>query len=131
MTAREWLLDTNVLLMALINPDVLPMSIRALLQDRGESIYFSVASIWEVAIKYSLGREDFDFEPQDIRQLAIQTGFTELPVESIHCYPLAHMDWHHRDPFDRLLVAQAKSIPAFLLTTDGTLQRYSELVRVI
>nr|VFJ74690.1 MAG: PIN domain nuclease, a component of toxin-antitoxin system (PIN domain) [Candidatus Kentron sp. FW] len=132
MLVRKWLLDTNVLLAALINPEILSEDTKALLQDRGNTIYFSAASIWEIAIKYSLGREDFDFEPQDIHQLAIETGFMELPVESMHCYPLARMVWHHRDTFDRLLVAQAQSIPAFILTTDSVLRRYSsELIKVV
>ena len=129
---RKWLLDTNVLLAALINPGILPEDAKALLQDRRNTIYFSAASIWEIAIKHSLVREDFDFEPQDIHQLAIETGFTELPVESMHCYPLGQMVWHHRDPFDRLLVAQARSIPAFILTTDSVLRHYSsELIKVV
>jgi len=131
MATGKWLLDTNVLLISLITPGKLPTDIKALLQDRRNTIYFSAVSIWEIAIKRSLGRDDFDFEPQDIHRLAIDTGFTELPVESLHCYPVGRMAWHHRDPFDRLLVAQAQSLPVFMLTTDAILQRYSELVRVI
>nr|VFJ45346.1 MAG: PIN domain nuclease, a component of toxin-antitoxin system (PIN domain) [Candidatus Kentron sp. DK]VFJ61849.1 MAG: PIN domain nuclease, a component of toxin-antitoxin system (PIN domain) [Candidatus Kentron sp. DK] len=131
MTTEKWLLDTNVLLIALISPGRLPADARALLQNRRNTVYFSAVSIWEIAIKRSLGRDDFDFEPQDIHRLAIETGFTELPVKSRDCYPIARMAWHHRDPFDRLLVAQAQSLPAFLLTTDTILQRYSELVHVV
>ncbi|MDD2685151.1 MAG: type II toxin-antitoxin system VapC family toxin, partial [Gallionella sp.] len=92
------------------------------------TVYFSSASIWEIAIKRSLNRADFDFSPEDIHRLALDTGFAELPVKGEDCYPLVNLPWHHRDPFDRLLIAQAQSIPAYLLTTDGVLSQYSELV---
>jgi len=108
MPRPKWLLDTNVLLTALIDPKMLPEDTETLLQDRKNTIYFSAASIWEIAIKYSLGHKSFDFKPQDIHRLATETGFTELPIESMHCYPLTQMVWHHRDPFDRLLVAAGK-----------------------
>ena len=125
------LLDTNILLAATINPDVLPVEVQKQLSDPTCTVFFSVASIWEIAIKRSLGRESFDFEPEDIYGLAMETGFTELPVVSRHCFALTHLTWHHRDPFDRLLVSQAQSIPAYLLTADNVLEQYSQLVRKI
>lgn len=131
MAGQKWLLDTNILLAALIKPEVLPTDTQALLQNPASTVYFSAASLWEIAIKHSLGRDDFDFLPEDIHQLALQTGFTELTIAASHSYAIAHMAWHHRDPFDRLLVAQAQSIPAYLLTTDAALEQYSELVRRI
>ena len=131
MPAQKWLLDTNVLLAALIKPEVLPPETQTLLQDPGTIVYFSAASLWEIAIKCSLGRDDFNFLPEDIHQLALQTGFTELPVAASHSYAIVQMPWHHRDQFDRLLVAQAQSLPAYLLTTDSVLEQYSELVRKI
>lgn len=128
MVGHVYLLDTNVLLAALLAPERLPQEVAAGLSDASNTVYFSAASIWEVAIKRSLKRENFDFSPQDIHRLALDTGFAELMVGGAHCYPLADMPWHHRDPFDRLLVAQAQSLPAYLLTTDGVLSQYSELV---
>lgn len=128
---QKWLLDTNVLLAALIKPEILPLDTQMLLQNPASTVYFSAASLWEIAIKHSLGRDDFAFLPEDIHQLALQTGFTELAIAASHSYAIAHMPWHHRDPFDRLLVAQAQSIPAYLLTTDAALEQYSELVRRI
>jgi PIN domain nuclease of toxin-antitoxin system len=109
-------------------PERLPESVRATLQDPGNEVLFSAASIWEIAIKHSLGRDGFDFEPEDIEQLALDTGFRELPVRAAHCHAVARMAWHHRDPCDRLLVAQAQMLPARLLTTGGLLPRYSELI---
>ena len=122
------MLDTNVLLAALLAPERLPPEVVAGLTDASNTVYFSAASIWEIAIKRSLNRADFDFSPEDIHRLALDTGFTELPVKGEDCYPIASLPWHHRDPFDRLLVAQAQSLPAYLLTTDDMLSRYSELV---
>jgi PIN domain nuclease of toxin-antitoxin system len=131
MPAQKYLLDTNILLAALITPDILPMEIQAQLQDPKNSILFSAASIWEIAIKRSLGRNDFNFQPEDIQSLALETGFTELSIQSNHFHRLVEMPWHHRDPFDRLLVSQTQSIPAYLLTSDALLANYSELVRVV
>ncbi len=128
MTAHVYLLDTNVLLATLLAPERLPQEVIAGLSDSSNTVYFSSASIWEVAIKRSLHRDDFDFSPEDIHQLALDTGFTELMVKGEDCYPIAKLPWHHRDPFDRLLIAQAQSLPAHLLTTDGVLSRYSDLV---
>ncbi|MEQ1526364.1 MAG: type II toxin-antitoxin system VapC family toxin [Gallionella sp.] len=128
MTAHVYLLDTNVLLATLLAPERLPQEVVAGLSDSSNTVYFSSASIWEVAIKRSLNRDDFDFSPEDIHRLALDTGFTELMVKGEDCYPIAKLPWHHRDPFDRLLIVQAQSLPAYLLTTDGVLSRYSDLV---
>ncbi|MDD2774658.1 MAG: type II toxin-antitoxin system VapC family toxin [Gallionella sp.] len=114
--------------MVLLAPERLPKQVAADLENPNNRVYFSSASIWEVAIKRSLNRVHFDFNPQDIHQLALETGLTELPVKGEHCYPLTDLPWHHRDPFDRLLIAQAQSLPAYLLTTDGVLHQYTELV---
>ncbi|MDH2916781.1 MAG: type II toxin-antitoxin system VapC family toxin [Gallionella sp.] len=128
MTAHVYLLDTNVLLAALLAPERLPPEVVAGLTDSSNTVYFSAASIWEVAIKRSLNRTDFNFLPEDIHRLALDTGFTELRVKGEDCYPLVNLPWHHRDPFDRLLIAQSQSLPAYLLTTDGVLSQYTELV---
>jgi PIN domain nuclease of toxin-antitoxin system len=131
MNETKLLLDTNILLAALIDPDALPLEIQGQLRDPAVTVLFSAASIWEIAIKRSLGREDFDFRPEDIQKLALETGFLEVPIHASHCHPVTDLPWHHRDPFDRLLVAQALTLPAYLLTRDGMLAKYSDLVRVV
>ena len=128
MANQAYLLDTNILLSATIAPARLPAQGRRWLCDPRNAIHFSAANIWEIAIKRSLSREAFDFDPQDIQRLALETGFTELPILGEHCHALATMAWHHRDPFDRLLVAQAQALPAYLLTSDRQLAAYGELV---
>ncbi len=131
MAQRTLLLDTNILLCALISPEKLNAEIQAQLTNSENNIYFSAVSIWEIAIKTSLNKADFDFSPQDIHALALQTGFTELPMESSHTFAVSSLPWHHRDPFDRLLIAQALAMPAYLLTSDAQLKAYSELVQIV
>lgn len=101
------------------------------LVDRGNQVFFSAASIWEIAIKASLERPDFIHDAQRTLQLARQTGFAELPVSSEAALRVRHLPWHHSDPFDRLLIAQAQQMPARLLTADSQLAVYSELVELI
>ena len=131
MDGHTFLLDTNVLLYALIAPDRLPEQTRNDLSQGQNRVLFSVASLWEIAIKSSLNRKDFSFNSTDIEELAEKTGFEILPILSEHCHAVAELPWHHRDPFDRLLIAQAMSLPAYLLTTDSMLPPYSALVRQI
>ena len=100
----------------------------ALLEDREHEVLFSAASIWEMSIKAALGRADFRVSPQTIVDEARSTGFVELPVRIAAALRVATLPHHHRDPFDRLLVAQAMTEPATLYTADAKLEVYSELV---
>ena len=125
------LLDTHILLWALDAPQRLPGDVVAQIESPETTVYFSAASIWEIAIKTALGKIDFHYSPKDIAQAAKDTGFVELPVSAAHGAQVAHFPLHHRDPFDRLLIAQALLMPAQLLTADSALVPYSELVRLI
>jgi PIN domain nuclease of toxin-antitoxin system len=125
------LLDTHLLLWALAEPDRLDADTRAVIEDPGNEVLFSAASLWEIAIKTALGRTDFAFDPGQILREALETGFTELPVRSAAAIRVAGLPLHHRDPFDRLLVAQAIDEPVRLLTADPLLPPYSELVTLV
>lgn len=125
------LLDTHVLLWALAEQDRLDPATRALLEDAETDVLFSAASIWEIAIKARLGRPDFAARPQEIARAARETGFEELPVRAAAAALIADLPLHHRDPFDRLLVAQAITEPVRLYTADPLLPPYSELVTLI
>ncbi len=125
------LLDTHVLLWALDTPGRLPKEITDQIEAPETTVYFSAASIWEIAIKTSIGKVDFKYSPEEIAQGARETGFVELPVTSAHGARVASLFAHHRDPFDRLLIAQALLMPAQLITADSALAPYSELVRLI
>jgi PIN domain nuclease of toxin-antitoxin system len=122
------ILDTNVLIRALIEPARLTPSARSVLEDPEHEVFFSTASIWEIAIKFALGRADFNVPPEDIVDAAEASGFIELPVRSPAALKVARLPHLHRDPFGRLLVAQAMTEPAQLYTTDKELAAYSELV---
>ena len=125
------LLDTYILLWAVGASHRLSGDLRRLLEDTDNDIYFSAASIWEVAIKNALGREGFRADPAQILKVMPDTGFAELPVKSIHAAEVASLPAIHKDPFDRLLVAQSRVEPMLLLTNDEVLGRYTGNVRLI
>lgn len=125
------LLDTHILLWALGSPQRLPDDMVAQLESPETTVYFSAASIWEIAIKTALGKIDFHYSPEDIAQAARDSSFVEIPISAAHSAKVAHLPLHHRDPFDRLLIAQALLLPAQLITTNAALAPYSELVRLI
>ncbi len=125
------LLDTHILIWSLNTPKCLSQEVQDTLTDPNNEIFFSAASIWEIAIKAALKRFDFHYRPDDIAEAARQTGMVEIGVSSRHAGQVADLPLIHNDPFDRLLIAQALSIPARLLTADTLLARYSDLVQPI
>jgi len=125
------LLDTHLLLWALADPDRLGIALRDLIENPENEVLFSAASIWEIAIKTGLGRVDFTVRPEAVTRGAILAGFTELPVRAEAAAQVADLPPHHRDPFDRLLVAQAIAGPLRLYTADPLLPPYSELIILV
>ncbi|MBC6960554.1 MAG: type II toxin-antitoxin system VapC family toxin [Lautropia sp.] len=125
----RFLLDTQVLLWALAEPRRLPAPVRRLMESGDAEFHFSLGSIWEIAIKRSLGK--LDFEPDLIADTAEADGHLPLPILREHLSLVARLPWHHRDPFDRLLVAQSLAEPMALLTADAALARYGPTVRGI
>jgi PIN domain nuclease of toxin-antitoxin system len=125
------LLDTQLLLWAAGQPERLSKAARKLLDDPRNELIFSAASLWEVAIKSSLGREDFRVEPRLLRRGLLDNGYTELPVTSQHAVSIDGLPPLHKDPFDRLLLSQALSEGITLLTTDASLAQYPGPVRKI
>ncbi len=124
------LLDTNYLLWALRRPDLLPAHVAEQIADPDSEIFFSAASIWEIAIKTALGKTLFLIDPLDVLRIAKNSVFAEMPITSDIAARVATLPLHHKDPFDRLLVAQAMAMPARLLTADHALARYSDVVWV-
>lgn len=125
------LLDTHILLWALMEPEKLTREARTSIEAADNEVLFSAANIWEIAIKSALGRTDFQVGAAEIASAATDSGFTELPVRSSEAAGVANLPMHHRDPFDRLLVAQAIAEPAHLYTVDPRLEPYTELVKRI
>lgn len=125
------LLDTQLLLWAAGQPERLSKTARKLLDDPRNELIFSAASLWEVAIKNSLGREDFRVEPRLLRRGLLDNGYTELPITSQHAVSTDGLPPLHKDPFDRLLLSQALSEGITLLTADTTLAQYPGPVRKV
>ncbi len=126
-----FLLDTHLLLWAAFEPARLSVNASKTLQSREVPLAFSLASIWEVAIKTSLGRPGFSVDPGMLHHALLAEGFVELPIRAAHLSRVAVLPWVHRDPFDRLLVAQAAEEKLTLLSVDATLRRYGRFVRQV
>ena len=99
------LLDTHLLLWAAGNPEQLPKTAKKLIEDSDNSLCFSAASIWEISIKRSLGRTDFSVDPRLFRRGLLDNGYLEIPVTSEHAITVDSLPVHHKDPFDRILIA--------------------------
>ena len=118
------LLDTHLLLWAAAEPARLSPAARALLEASEHELVFSAASLWEVAIKSALGREDFQVDAAVLRRGLLDNGYQELPVASEHAVAVATLPDLHKDPFDRLLVVQAQVTGMTLLTADPMVAAY-------
>ncbi len=125
------LLDTQLLLWAAGQPERLSAAARKLLNNRRNELLFSAASLWEIAIKNTLGREDLHVEPRLLRRGLLDNGYTELPITSQHAVNIDSLPPLHKDPFDHLLLAQAMTEGITLLTGDAQLARYPGPVRKV
>jgi len=125
------LLDTHVLLWAAAEPQRLSSNALSLLASADNDLVYSAASLWEAAIKSSLGRPDFTVQPQVLRRRLLEAGYEELAITGEHALLTASLPLLHRDPFDRLLVAQATVEGITLLTADEQVARYPGPIRRI
>lgn len=101
------LLDTHLLLWAAGEPDRIQAATRTLLDDADNTLLFSAASLWEIAIKRGLGRDDFQVDPRSLRRALFDNGYGELAITSEHAVAVDQLPPIHKDPFDRILIAQA------------------------
>lgn len=125
------LLDTYVLLRVAGTPERLRPSARAVIEDPENELYFSAASLWEVAIKSGLGRADFSVDPRLLRRALVENGHQELAISGAHAVAVDLLPTIHGDPFDRILVAQAQIEAMTLLTADEIVGRYPGPIEVI
>jgi PIN domain nuclease of toxin-antitoxin system len=125
------LLDTQILLWAAGQPERLSTAARKQLNSPKNELLFSAASLWEISIKKSLGRDDFRVEPRLLRRALLDNGYQELPITSEHAVGIDALPDLHKDPFDRILLAQAVAEGITLLTADARLARYPGPVRKI
>ena len=125
------LLDTHLLLWAAGNTEALSEAARSLIEDPQNALLFSAASVWDVAIKNGLGRSDFRVDPRLLRRGLLDNGYAELGVSSEHAVFVDSLPALHKDPFDRILVAQATTEGILLLTSDSVVARYPGPVRLV
>ncbi len=125
------LLDTHLLLWAAGQPEQLSAQARAQIEDPDITLVFSVASLWEVTIKSSLGRADFQVDPRLLRRGLLDHDYEELPILGSHAVGVQSLPPIHKDPFDRILVAQAIGEAVTLLTMDETVGRYPGPIRMV
>ena len=125
------LVDTHLLLWAAAKSRRLPKEARSLLEEPANEVFFSAASLWEIVIKAALHKPDFKVDVTLLRPALSEMGFAELPVSGTHAERLASLPPIHKDPFDRMLVAQSLAEPLVLLTNDGVLADYGDFVKVV
>ncbi len=125
------LLDTQLLLWAAAQPERLSARARRQLNNPENELLFSAVSLWEITIKSGLGRDDFRVEPRVLRRGLLDNGYVELPITSEHAVNVDALPPIHKDPFDRLLLAQALVEGITLLTADEQLARYRGPVRKV
>jgi PIN domain nuclease of toxin-antitoxin system len=123
------LLDTHLLLWAAGEPGRLSAEARLLIDSPENELFFSAASLWEIAIKHGLGRADFQVDARLLRRGLLDNGYSELPIGSEHAVAIDSLPSIHKDPFDRMLVAQAMVEGITLLTADASVAQYPGPVR--
>ncbi len=120
----NFLADTHLLVWGASTPSRIPKAARTLMDDPNAEAWFSVASIWEATIKHMLGRKDFAVDPGALRRGLLANGWRELAVGGEHALAVAALPPIHKDPFDRILLAQAKVEGLTLMTSDKIVARY-------
>lgn len=125
------LLDTHILLWAAEDSPRLPKVARSLILASDNALLFSPASLWEIAIKKGLGRDDFEVDPRVLRRALLDNGYEELAITSDHAVSVDGLPPIHKDPFDRLLIAQAMVEGVTLLTADERVGEYPGPIRKV
>jgi PIN domain nuclease of toxin-antitoxin system len=125
------LLDTHLLLWVASEPNRLSRTARSLIENPDNELLFSAASLWEIAIKRGLGREDFKVDARVLRRGLLDNGYGELPILSDHVVAIENLPPIHKDPFDRVLVAQAMVEGITILTTDSLVAQYPGPIRAV
>jgi PIN domain nuclease of toxin-antitoxin system len=125
------LLDTHLLIWAADSIERVPIGARELMADPNNDLFFSAASLWEIAIKRRLNRPDFQVDPRILRRGLIDNGYRDLPILSEHAIAIDVLPPIHKDPFDRLLIAQAMVEGITLLTNDVIVAQYHTPVRLV
>ena len=127
----KFLLDTHLLLWAASQPEKLSKQAQELIEHPDSELFFSAASLWEISIKQRLGRVDFDVNARVLRRGLLDNGYSELSITGVHALAVEALPGLHKDPFDRMLLAQADAEGITLLTSDKVVGQYAGSVRLI
>ena len=127
----KFLIDTHLLIWAANEPEKLSGKAVSLMTNPEHELLFSAASIWEIAIKNDLGRDDFKVDARLLRRGLLDNDYTELPITSAHAVFVESLPLIHKDPFDRILVAQATAEGITLLTADSIVARYPGPIELV
>lgn len=127
----KFLLDTHFILWLPIGGRGLTREVISLINDRENEFVFSVAGLWEIALKRARYGRNFAYDPQGLRKLMVENGYAELPILGKHVAALSTLAPIHNDPFDRLLIAQAMVEEITLLTVNKTIARYPGPIRKV
>jgi PIN domain nuclease of toxin-antitoxin system len=125
------LLDTHILIWGAVEPERLSHAARSLIESPDNELMFSAVSLWEIAIKTGRGRAEFRVDAGILRRSLFENGYAELALTGAHAAALASLPSIHKDPFDRMLVAQAIIEGVALVTADPTVARYPGPVRLV
>ena len=125
------LIDTHLLILAASAPERLSQRATQIITDESVEAYFSIASIWEVAIKSGLHRPDSSVDSRLLRRGLLRAGFDELVIHGDHASAVAELEVIHRDPFDRMLIAQAGHEGMDLITSDPIVARYPGRIELV
>ncbi len=131
MSMLRFLVDTHLLLWSADTAQRLSPSARAILGNPEHTLYFSSATIWEIVVKRALNRPDFTYDAEDVRSSLLLNGYSELPFTGKHALRIANLPRLHKDPFDRILIAQAFEEDMTLVTSDQTVAEYSARILLV
>jgi len=125
------LLDSHLLVWISEDSPKLPKSVQEMIEDDRNSFFFSAVSLWELAIKSALGKSSFQVDVRQLHSSLLENGYAELTLSSRHAFSLETLPPIHKDPFDRILIAQAMREDMVLLTSDKMVGRYGEPIRLV
>ena len=120
----DLLIDTHAVIWFITDDNKLPVNIRQLIEDKSNNCYISIASYWEIAIKSSLGRLDLNSNLSEIFRIIEDSGFEILPITIKHILENANLKFHHQDPFDRIIIAQAIIEELSVISKDNEFEKY-------
>ncbi len=122
-----YLLDTHALLWFLSGEERISLTSRKIILDPKSQCFISIASLWEIAIKIKIGKLDLLFELKELATYLSKNNFEVLPIAFEHILETLHLEDHHRDPFDRILLAQAKFERLTIISKDENFSRYAHI----